>query len=172
MDVYAADGNNTHYNIEMQALPVTAIEKRARYYHGQVDAEEPSFLMEDGAHTIFLSTHGKNSKEVPQELVNFLKYVGAPLSESEKDFQDEFVTRFQKAVREVKVSREMGARYMTFQELLNDERAAGRAEGRAEGRTEAIREVIAKLFAVGNDAQEISKILQIPMEEIEAIAKE
>ena len=66
----------------------------------------------------------------------FLKYVEAPLSESEKDFEDEFVKRLQKTVKEVKVSREMGARYMTFQELLNDERAAGREEGREEGRAE------------------------------------
>ena len=28
----------------------------------------------------------------------------------------------------------VGARYMTFQELLKDEREAGRVEGRAEGR--------------------------------------
>lgn len=65
---------------------------------------------------------------MPKELVNFLKYVEAPLSESEKDFDDEFVARLQKTVKEVKVSREMGARYMTFQELLSDERKAGRKE--------------------------------------------
>lgn len=52
---------------------------------------------------------------------------------------------------------------MTFQELLNDERAAGRAE--------AIRDIIVKALAAGNDAKEISKILQIPIEEIEAIVK-
>lgn len=56
---------------------------------------------------------------------------------------------------------------MTFQELLNDERAAGREEGR----TEAIRDIIVKALAAGNDVEEISKILQIPIEEIEAIAK-
>ncbi len=179
LDVYAADENNTHYNIEMQALSVTAIEKRARYYHGQVDMElllsglpyaelpdtyvifvcdfdpfglkkyrytiqkvceeEPKFLMEDGAHTIFLSTKGENDNEVPKELVNFLKYVEAPLLESEKDFEDAFVERLQKTVKEVKVSREMGAKYMTFLELLSDERRAGREEGRKEAEFEAAR---------------------------------
>ena len=180
LDVYAEDENNTHYNIEMQALTVTAIEKRARYYHDQIDMElllsglpyaelpdtyvifvcdfdpfglkkyrytmrkvckeQPEFLMEDGAHTIFLSTKGENEEEVPKELVNFLKYVEAPLSESEKDFEDDFVARLQKTVKEVKVSREMGARYMTFQELLKDEREAGRKEGRAEERINTERE--------------------------------
>ena len=37
----------------------------------------------------------------------------------------------------MKVSREMGARYMTFQELLNDERRAGIEEGKREGKREA-----------------------------------
>ena len=35
------------------------------------------------------------------------------------------------------MSREMGARYMTFQELLNDERRAGIEEGKREGKREA-----------------------------------
>ena len=204
LDVYAADGNNTHYNIEMQALPVTAIKKRARYYHGQVDMElllsglpyaelpdtyvificdfdpfglrkyrytmekvckeEPEFMMEDGAHTVFLSTKGQNPEEVPRELVNFLKYVEAPLSESENDFQDEFVERLQKTVKEIKVSREMGARYMTLEELLRDERR--------EGREEAVRDIVRRLLAAGNGVEELSKILQIPVEKIEKIAQD
>ena len=204
LDVYAADENNTHYNIEMQALPVTAIEKRARYYHDQIDMElllsglsyeelpdtyvifvcdfdpfglkkyrytmkkvckeETKFLMEDGAHTIFLSTKGKNENEVPKELVNFLKYVEAPLSESEKDFGDEYVARLQKAVKEVKVSREMGARYMTFQELLNDERKIGRAEGR--------QELVEKMYRKGFSVKEIANILEEDESVIERLVKE
>ena len=39
LDIYAKDENNTHYNVEMQAVRKQAIEKRARYYHGQVDME-------------------------------------------------------------------------------------------------------------------------------------
>lgn len=39
LDIYAKDENNTHYNVEMQVLRKPAIEKRARYYHGQIDME-------------------------------------------------------------------------------------------------------------------------------------
>lgn len=53
-------------------------------------------------HTIFLSTQGKNELEVPKELVNFLKYVTAPLEQSEQNFHDEYIERLQRAVREVK----------------------------------------------------------------------
>ncbi len=213
LDVYAEDENNTHYNIEMQALSVTTIEKRARYYHDQIDMElllsglpyaelpdtyvifvcdfdpfglkkyrytmkkvckeEPEFLMEDGAHTIFLSTKGKNEEEVPEELINFLKYVEAPLSESEKDFEDEFVARLQKAVKEVKVSREMGARYMTFQELLNDERRAGIEEGKKEGKKEAELQTAYNLFKNGANYELVRvSVKGLTDEEVQTVYKE
>ncbi len=39
LDVYAKDGNNTHYNVEMQALKEPSLGKRARYYHSHIDME-------------------------------------------------------------------------------------------------------------------------------------
>lgn len=66
--------------------------------------------MDDGSHTIFLSTKGTNEDEEPEELVKFLKFVGAKPSDSENDFEDAFITRLQETVREVKASREMGGR--------------------------------------------------------------
>ena len=39
------------------------------------------------------------------------------------------------SIKEVKASREMGARYMTFEEYVKEEREEARAEGRAEGQT-------------------------------------
>ena len=99
-----------------------------RYTKKAICEEVPELEMDDGAHTIFLSTKGTNEDEVSKDLVKFLKFVGAKPSESEKDFEDAFIARLQKSIREVKASREMGARYMTFQELLKDEREEGRIE--------------------------------------------
>ncbi len=195
LDAYAKDENSTRYNVEMQVLQKPALQKRARYYHSQIDMEillsglfyeelpntyvificdfdpfgkgkyrytrksickeVPKLEMDDGAHTIFLSTKGTNEDEVPKELVNFLKFVGLSLSESEKDFKDEFVKKLQATVREVKKSREMGARYMTFQELLKDERA----EGRVEERRKVIIEFLEELGEVPENLQE--KIRQV-----------
>lgn len=39
LDVYARDENNTHYNVEMQAVKTPALFRRARYYHSQIDME-------------------------------------------------------------------------------------------------------------------------------------
>ena len=55
--------------------------------------EDGDFALEDGSHTVFLSTCGENEDEVPAELVKFLKYVKAGLKESSEDFQDSFVKR-------------------------------------------------------------------------------
>ena len=95
--------------------------------------EAPEYPVQDGHHTIFLNTRGKNREEVPAPLVRFLEFVKADSGESEKDFGDGFVRRLQESVRQVRASREMGERYMWLELALRDERIAGRAEGRAEG---------------------------------------
>ncbi len=172
LDVYAKDEQGTHYDIEMQAIQKTAIEKRCRYYHSQMDMESllsgeayenlpnsyvificdfdpfgekkycytfenvclenKELVLKDGCKSIFLSTRGENEGEVSQALVNFLHFVKADLPESEEDFQDEFVMELQKYIKHIKESREMGERFMLFEELLKDERAEGRVEGCAD----------------------------------------
>ena len=95
-------------------------------------AEDGSYEYNDGAHTVFLSTKGTNDDEVPQSLVTFLKYVGSELEDSEKDYDDPFVKRLQETVRKVKSDREMGVRYMLFEEMLKDEFKAGEIKGKRE----------------------------------------
>lgn len=200
LDIYAKDENNTHYNVEMQVLRKPALEKRARYYHGQIDMElllsglsyqelpdtyvvficdfDPygkgkyrytrkvtceevlELSMDDGSHTIFLSTKGNNAEEEPKELVDFLKFVGAPLSESEKDYEDEFIRQLQDSIREVKKSREMGARYMTFQELLNDERVEERVL------------IAKKMIQRGMKIEDVKDCTGLSEEQIQQIVKE
>ena len=95
--------------------------------------EDYSLKLQDGSVSIFLSTKGKNDAEVSEELVKFLKYVGATAENSSLDFEDSYVTKLQESMRRIKADREIGGRYMFFQELLDDERKEGRAEGLAEG---------------------------------------
>lgn len=99
-----------------------------RYTQEKMCKEDPEIDMTDGTHIIFLSTKGNNENDISPELVKLLKYIGTPLSDSEQDFEDEFVRKLQDSVAQVKVSREMGARYMTFEELLNEEKEEERLE--------------------------------------------
>lgn len=118
------------------------------YYSFQNECQEDTRAkLRDGNKTIFLSTRGKNKEQMPQSLVKFLKFVEADLAESEQDFGDELVKQFQDSIREIKASREMGERYMLFEELLKEERQEGLAEGLAQGRQENAREYILEFLA-------------------------
>lgn len=114
------------------------------YYSFQNECQEDTRAkLRDGNKTIFLSTRGKNKEQIPQSLVKFLKFVEADLAESEEDFDDELVRQFQTSIRKIKTSREMGERYMLFEELLKEERQEGLAQGRQENAREYILEVLA-----------------------------
>ncbi len=97
-----------------------------------------------------MNTKGKNDAEVPPELVRFLKFVTAGLEESERDFQDELVSRFQKTIREIKTDREIGERYMIFEEMLREEKQ----EGRLEATQESVLEFLEELGEIPCELQE------------------
>lgn len=88
-----------------------------------------SYNYDDGTHTVFLSTKGSNVDEVPSELINFLNFVAADINHCEDNFNDNFVSSIQKSVRDVKADREMGSRYMTVQELMDEQFKEGITEG-------------------------------------------
>ena len=191
LDVFARDGKNTHYNVEMQVAR-DALERRSRYYHSQMDMElllkgtsyeelpdacvificdfdplggrkyrytmenicreAPELPYRDGSHTLLLSTCGENEDEVPEPLVNFLRYVKGVLT----NFGDPFVRRLEDSVRQVRASREMEERFMVLQEMMKQERREGReegiaigkiqgrAEGKAEGKAESVLDILAE----------------------------
>ena len=130
--------------------------KKYRYTFTKQCEEEPGAQLQEGCKSIFLSTRGENDREVPGELVSFLNFVKADLSESETDFEEDFVEKLQNTIRRIKSNREMEERFMIFEEMLRDERAEGKAEGKAEGiaegKTEAVLEMLLELM---NDLGEI-----------------
>ena len=136
------------------------------YTFGNECRENKNVKLDDGSYTIFLSTRGENEEEVPAELVRFLKFVTADLEESEEDFQDELVKQFQETIHNIKADREMGERYMIFEEMLREEKQEGRQEGLLEGRIEATREGIFELL---EDFGEVPDKLRDRMEALEEL---
>lgn len=57
-------------------------------------------------------------------------------------------------MKSVKASREMGARYMTFEEFLNEEKEEAREEGRLEGRGQLVIEMLEEMGSVPEELQE------------------
>ena len=91
---------------------------------------------------------------MPEGLVRFLKFVTADLEESEDDFQDELVRQFQETIRRIKTDREMGERYMIFEEMLKEEKQEGKQEGRLEAKKEDIFELLEELGEIPKELRD------------------
>ena len=131
-----------------------------KYTRRQVIEENLTYNYDDGSYTVFLSTVGTNESEVSQDLVKFLKYVGAELEESNEDYSDEFVKRLQKSVEKIKFDREMGRRYMLFEELMKEEYNAGKAEGLELGKAEDLAEAKRSIIEILCEIAPVSENLK------------
>ena len=96
-----------------------------------------------------------------------LKFLAAPLAESEQDFEDDFIRQLQASVKEVKERRKMGARYMTFGELLDEEKI----EAREEGRLLKLKEQVERKLAKGWSLEKIAEVFEEDMEDIQEAMK-
>ena len=123
------------------------------YTCGMQCKEDASVECDDGCQTIYLSTKGKNTEKLPESLVRFLKFVAADIEQSESDFEDEFVGQLQKSIHNVKESREMGERYMIFEEMMRDERKAGREEGALLTRRASIFELLEEMGTISEELE-------------------
>lgn len=137
--------------------------KKYRYTFEMHCREDGTISLEDGNHTLFLSTCGENESEMSEGLVKFMKYVKAGNTESAEEYEDAFVNRIQEAVRNVKASREMEERYMLLEELIEDEREQSRIEGKIEGKIENTQQILLKI---------LSKTGEVPEKVREIILKE
>ncbi len=104
-------------------------EAKYRYSFQNICKEVTDIQLPEGRQIIYLSTCGKNPAEVPEKLVKFLAFVKADLKESQNNFADSYVQKLQEFIVDVKKSREMEARFMILEEMLRDERNAGKTEG-------------------------------------------
>ena len=110
--------------------------------------KETNKSLQNGRHTIFLSTKGMNQSEVPEGLVELLNYIGAEESEPSENYGDSYVRQLQQSVDDTKKSRQMEERFMMIEELMQEEFQAGKTEGRIEGKEEGMAEGIAEGLAL------------------------
>lgn len=103
--------------------------KKYCYTFKNVCMEDGELLLDEGTCTVFFNTKGRNDSEVSEALIKFLRFVGSDLEDSASDYKDDFVKQLQESVQKIKSSREMGERYMLFEEMLQEERKEGREEG-------------------------------------------
>ena len=94
---------------------------------------ERDFPLGDETRKIFLSTKGKNSDEVPAELVNFLHYVENSSDEYVTHTGDVRIGQLHEKIRVLKNSRRWREQYMTFDELLRESKEEGYEAGLEDG---------------------------------------
>ena len=85
--------------------------------------------MDDGTGTVFLNTCGNNRDQISPELAGFLDFVHADLEKSQEKSNDPYIAQLQDSIKEIKVSREMGVRYVLFTEKLEEEYRDGYEAG-------------------------------------------
>ena len=90
--------------------------------------EETGNRINDGVKTIYLNAHGKNRKDIPEELLEFLDYVKNTGRRKEISTADPFVRHLQNTIDTIKQDRSMEERYMLLEEMMRKEKQEGRQE--------------------------------------------
>ena len=101
---------------------------------------ECNLALGDGTRKIFLNTKGKNDEEVPAELVHFLKYMEQSTDEYVSGVTEQSIIQLHEQVTELKKWRELEARFMTGEELMQQRERKGRLAGLAEGKAAGLAE--------------------------------
>lgn len=86
--------------------------------------------IEDGALRVFINTKGSNRKDFSQEFLDFMDYLMVTSDENAAKTSSERVKAMHREVHKIRVSEEMGVKYMQRWE----ERAYDRLDGKAEGK--------------------------------------
>ena len=143
--------------------------KKYRYTFEEI-CKETNRPLQNGRHTIFLSTKGMNRSEVPEELVELLNYIGAGESVSSENYSDPYVRQLQKSVNDTKKSRKMEERFMMIEELMQEEYQAGREEGIAAG-VDALKAVVLEVLDMRNMLTDTTKYLLEHTSDMETLKK-
>lgn len=126
---------NTSYIIMIMPFDLFGYKKYVYTFRPRCE-EAPECLLEDGATRIFLNTRGENDDEVPRELAEFLHYLEETTDERAASTDSQRIKRIHSRVRKVRLSEEVGVKYMQAWEEKYYEREEGREEGRKEGKVE------------------------------------
>ena len=158
---------NTSYIIMIMPFDLFGYKKYVYTFRARCE-EEPECLLEDGATRIFLNTRGENDDEVPRELAEFLHYLEETTDERAASTDSQRIKRIHRRGRKVRLSEEVGVKYMQAWE----ERYYEREEGKEEGAHNKLRELAAKKYRKGMSVKEIAELLEESETTVQELLKE
>lgn len=139
-----------------------------RYTFEGVCKECPDIKLNDGATRIFINTRGTNRKDFTQEFLDFMEYITNTSDEVAKRSSSEKIHRIHKKVQGIRMSEEMGVKYMQKWEERVYDRLDGKAEGKAEGKALVLVGQIQKKLKRGKPLSQIAEELEENVETIRA----
>lgn len=146
-----------------------------RYTFEGVCRECPELKLEDGAVRIFINTKGKNHEDFSQEFLDFMKYLTKTTDQMAAETKSSRIKLIHERIKSIKISEEMGVRYMQRWEELayarQDGRKEGREEGRKEGRLEYLIRSVCRKLAKDKTTEEIAEDLEESMDIIQPICE-
>ena len=154
---------NTSYIIMIMPFDLFGYKKYVYTFRARCE-EEPECLLEDGATRIFLNTRGENDEEVPRELAEFLHYLEETTDERAASTDSQRIKRIHRRVRKVRLSEEVGVKYMQAWEEKYYERE--------EGAHNKLRELAAKKYRKGMSVKEIAELLEESETTVQELLKE
>ena len=95
--------------------------KRLYRYTIEKRFAETGDLYDDETHVVFLNTKGRNPDDVPELLVDFLKYVESSTDRTIQKSNNDTLKKLHTRVQDLKDSRELEGRYMWLTEWLESE---------------------------------------------------
>ncbi|XCP85249.1 Rpn family recombination-promoting nuclease/putative transposase [Roseburia hominis] len=134
--------------------------------------EVPECILEDKATRIFLNTRGTNDDEVSQELVDFLHYLENTTASVANASDSERIHRIHERVHKVKLSEEIGVKYMQAWEEKYFEREEGREEGLKEGYSLKLKDLIKKKLLKGKSPEIIADEVEEELDTVLTIIQE
>ena len=93
-----------------------------------------------------------------------MRFIASDLEGSKANFEDPYVEQLQNSMNKIKSDREMGERYMLFEEMLREARQEGLEAGRKEGQLKAKREDVLEVLG---ELGTIPERLVLQMESVE-----
>lgn len=107
-----------------------------RYTFRGVCEECPDLELPDGAVRIFINTQGSNKGDFSQEFLDFMEYITDTSDEVAEKSSSKNIKAIHENVRQIRMSEEMGVKYMQKWEERVYDRLEGRTEGKIEGKTD------------------------------------
>ncbi len=106
-----------------------------RYTFRGVCEECPDLVLPDGTVRIFINTKGTNPEKFSREFLEFMEYITNSTDEVAESSSSELIKEIHAGVRQIRLSEEMGVKYMQKWEERVYDRMEGREEGEIRGQT-------------------------------------